>query len=89
MYQLKKQYVLRKIGADYFAVAVSGKASDQKMIKLNETGAFLFEQCKESFDRETLTNALLKEYDADRALIEKDVDRFIDSLRQNELIDEE
>ena len=87
--KLKNEFVIKKIGGHFFAVCVTASAASQKMIKLNETGAFLFEQCKESFDRETLTNALLKEYDADRALIEKDVDRFIDSLRQNELIDEE
>ena len=87
--KLKHEFVIKKIGGHFFAVCVTSSAASQQMIKLNETGAFLFEQCKKSFDRETLTNALLKEYDADRALIEKDVDRFIDSLRQNELIDEE
>ena len=87
--KLKNEFVIKKIGDQFFAVCVTSSAASQKMIKLNETGAFLFEQCKNSFDRESLINALLNEYDADRALIERDVDLFIANLRQNQLIDEE
>ena len=87
--KLKNEFVIKKIGNQFFAVCVSASAASQKMIKLNETGAFLFEHCKEGFDRASLTEALLSEYDADRALIEADVDRFIANLRANELIDEE
>ena len=86
--KLKNEFVIKKIGNHFFAVCVSASASAQKMIKLNETGAFLFEHCKQAFDRASLTEALLAEYNADRALIEADVDRFIESLRANELIDE-
>ena len=81
MSQLKKQYVLRKIGSDYFAVAVSGKASDQKMIKLNESGAFLFERCaKGPFTPSALLRALLEEYDVSEAQAKADVTAFLRML---------
>ncbi len=86
--KLKNEFVIKKIGNNFFAVCVTAAASSQKMIKLNETGAFLFERCKGDFDRNMLIEALLNEYDADRALIEADVDKFIINLRQNGLIDE-
>ena len=54
----------------------------------NGTLKDLFEKCKEEFTRDSLIDALLEEYDADRALIEKDVDNFIANLRTNQLIDE-
>ena len=87
--KLKNEFVIKKIGNNFFAVCVTASSESQKMIKLNETGAFLFEQCKNGFDRTALIEALCAEYAADRALIEKDVDVFIDNLRQNGLIDEE
>ena len=89
MMKLKHEFVIKKIGNQFFAVCVTSSAASQKMIKLNETGAFLFEQCKNAFTREQLIEALLNEYDAERAMIERDVDIFIANLRQNDLIDDE
>ena len=88
MATLKSSYVVRKIGEDYFAVCVTSTASAQQMIKLNETGAFLFEKCKEGINEEALVTALLDEYDVSRELAAADVARFIDNLRANGLIDE-
>lgn len=86
MYQLKKQYVLRKIGADYFAVAVSSKASDQKMIKLNESGAFLFGLCaKAPFTPSSLLRALLAEYDVTEEQAKADVTAFVRMLLKSKL----
>ena len=86
--KLNNSFVIKKIGNQFFAVCVTSSAESQKMIKLNETAAFLFEKCKEDFTRDSLIDALLEEYDGDRALIEKDVDNFIANLRMNQLIDE-
>lgn len=86
MYQLKKQYVLRKIGSDYFAVAISGKAQDQKMIKLNESGAFLFERCAKSpFTPTQLLRALLEEYDVTEEQAKADVTAFVRILLKSKL----
>lgn len=87
--KLKNEFVIKKIGGQFFAVCVTSASDSQKMIKLNETGAFLFEHCKEDFDRASLADALLQEYDVERTLAEGDVDRFIENLRKNGLIDEE
>ena len=86
---LKSTYVLRKIGEDYFAVCISSSSSAQQMVKLNETGAFLFERCKEAIDEDALVTALLQEYDVSRELASADVRRFIDRLREKGLIDEQ
>ena len=88
MLTLKSTYVLRKIGNDYFAVCVTASAASQQMLKLNETGAFLFERCKEGIDEHKLVAALLDEYEVSRELAEADVARFILTLRQNGLTDE-
>ena len=89
MLTLKSSYVLRKIGEDYFAVCITPSASAQQMIKLNETGAFLFERCKEKIDTEELVTALLDEYEVSRELAITDVTRFIEGLREKGLVNED
>ena len=86
--KLKSEYVLRKIGEDHFAVCITPGAA-QKMLKLNDTGAFLFEKCQETIDVEALVNALLEEYEVSRELALRDVELFINCLREKQLIDED
>lgn len=83
--KLNKKYVVRKIGADYFAVAVSEDAG-QQMIKLNETASFLFELCLKDFTAESLVDALLANYEVTREQAEKDVAAFLLILKKNNLI---
>ncbi len=84
--KLTANYVIRKIGADYFAVAISTGESQQKMIKLNATAAFLFEKCRDEFTVETLTDALLAEYDVSREQADKDIRALVAVMKENGLI---
>lgn len=86
--KLKNQYVVRKIGADFYAVAVSASDAEQKMIRLNETAAFLLSKCDGGIDEAALTDALLAEYNVEREQAAGDVAAFIDILRKSGLIDE-
>ncbi len=84
--KLNANYVIRQIGADYFAVAVSASENQQQMIKLNATAAFLFETCREEFTEKSLTEALLAEYDVSREQAEKDVSNFLTAMKKNGLV---
>lgn len=52
-----------------------------KMITLNESGAFLFQNISEGKDRAALVAAMLEEYDVDEATAARDVDAFVETLR--------
>ncbi|MBR0195149.1 MAG: PqqD family protein [Paludibacteraceae bacterium] len=58
-------FKLRKLGNEYILVGESMKLINfNKMITLNETAAFLWEQAdKGEFDETTLSKALCAEYD--------------------------
>ncbi len=86
---LKKGFVLRQVGGKYMVVAVGAATLDfRSIITLNETGAFLWQQLQEETTAEDLVAALLAEYEVTEELACADVDTFLGSLREAQLLDE-
>ncbi len=85
--KLKNGFVLRQIGGSYVVVAVGLQTLDFKgMIRLNETGAFLWENLSaDECTKEDLVAALTAEYEVDDATASKDVDMFVQSLKDADL----
>ena len=81
--QINKDFTIQKVGASYVAVAVGETSKNfHGMIRLNETGAFLWNQMVERDCSEMdLVEALLAEYDVDRETAEQDVRRILKSLK--------
>ena len=81
--QIKKDFTIQKVGtSSYVAVAVGETSKTfHGMIRLNETGAFLWKQMAErDLSEAELTEALLSEYEVDRATAEADVHRIVELL---------
>lgn len=83
--QIKSDFTIQKVGNSYIAVAVGETSKTfHAMIKLNETGAFLWKKLTENdLTEEQLTNALLDEYDVDRETAARDVRTIVESLAAN------
>lgn len=83
--QIKSDFTIQKVGNSYIAVAVGETSKTfHAMIKLNETGAFLWKKLAENdLTEEQLTNALLDEYDVDRETAARDVRAIVESLAAN------
>ena len=66
--QIKPDFTIQKVGSTYIAVAVGETSKTfHAMIKLNETGAFLWNLLAErDLTEDELTDALLGEYEIDR-----------------------
>lgn len=87
MLKIKDGFLLKEIAGDYMVVPVGDNLVDfNALIALNDTGAYLWEQLKDDKTQEQLADALLKEYDVDRASAISDVNEFIDSLRKHDLV---
>ena len=86
--KLKSGFVLRQIGGSYVVVAVGLQTLDFKgMIRLNETGAFLWEQLtSEERSKADLVAALTAEYEVDEDTASRDVDVFVGSLQDADLL---
>ena len=86
--KIKTNFILKKIAGSFVVVPVRSRAVDFScVIKLTETGAFLWELLEKGADREELIAALLKEYEVDEATASADVDRFIGRLKEADLLE--
>ena len=84
--KIKEGFVLRNICGDYVVIAVGKQTLDfQGIIKLNETGAFLWEKLQQDCTTEELLTAMQAEYAVDEATAREDIRAFIDSLQAAEL----
>lgn len=87
--KVKDGFILREVAGAYVVVPVGSRADDfNGMIYLNETGAFFWELAQKGAQRDEMVEKCLKEYDADKEQIEEDVDKFINTLKENELLQE-
>ena len=87
--KLKSGFILEEVGGTFLAVAVGERAEELKvLIKLNATGAFLWQILAERDVTEAdLVDALLAEYDVSREIAEKSVSVFVKSVVDGGLID--
>ena len=86
--QIKKDFTIQKVGgSSYVAVAVGETSKTfHGMIRLNETGAFLWKQMAEKdCTEQDLTDALLSEYDVAREVAAADVHRIVEQLAENKI----
>lgn len=88
--RLKSGFVLEKVGGSYLAVAVGDRAEEFKvLIKLNSTGAFLWNIISDSDVTESdLIDQLLAAYDVSPEIAERDVKGFLKVLSDGGLLDE-
>ena len=86
--KIKDGFVLRQVGGSYVVVAVGLQTLDFKgMIRLNETGAFLWQKLAAGdCDEDGLVTAMTTEYDVDQATAQADVSAFIQSLKEADLL---
>ena len=87
--KIKEGFILRKIGDQTIVVAI-GEASTSfhGMIHLNDTGSFLWKQLEEEKTKEELIQALTQEYEVSRDQAQQGVEKFLNSLRKANCIEE-
>ena len=82
--QINKDFTIQKVGSAYVAVPV-GKTSQEfhGMVRLNETGAFLWKlMAEKDVSEDELVDALLKEYDVAREIAAADVHAIVEVLAE-------
>ena len=85
--QINKDFTIQKVGASYVAVPVGETSKTfHGMVRLNETGAFLWKlMAEKDCTEEMLVDAILAEYDADREVVAADVHKIVEQLRENNI----
>lgn len=88
--QIKEGFIVKKIIDDYIVVPTGDNIVDFAVaVSLNESGAFLWEELQSSTDEETLTKALMQEYEGlDEETAKADVAAFLAMLKENGFLQE-
>lgn len=86
--KLKYDFVINDVAGDTVAVSVGNTDGRfNGFIRLNETGAFIFNMLKQDVTREEIVASILKEYkDATPSDAKDTVDEFIEKLQKAELL---
>lgn len=85
--KIKDGFILRTVADTNIVVAV-GKESESfgKMIKLNDSAAFLWRCLSTDKTIDDLAEELIKEYDISPELAKKDVESFVSTMKAAGLI---
>ncbi|MBQ8860848.1 MAG: PqqD family protein [Ruminococcus sp.] len=86
--KIKDGFVLKEIAGSHLVVPLGTQVVNfGAMIKLNETGAFLWDLLQDNREKEELVSSLLSEYDVEEAKAIIDVDGFINKLKDADLLE--
>ena len=86
--KINKDFTIQKVGASFVAVPVGETSKTfHGMVRLNETGAFLWKKLSEADQTEdSLVQALLNEYDVSEELARKDVQNLLQALKEGNVL---
>lgn len=86
--KIKGDFVIKAMAGSTVVIPVGAQVMDfNGMLKLNDTGAFLFSNLKTDTTYEVLVNKLLEEYDVTQEKAEQDVTAFVNKLKEADLIE--
>ncbi len=87
--RIKDGFVLEQVGDSYLAVAVGELAEKfNALVRLNETGAFLWRQLVTDKTKEELLEALMNEYEGvSEELAKRDIMSFLNTLKANNILE--
>ena len=86
--KIKKGFVVREIAGQSVVIAL-GEASKSfnGIIKLNETGRVIWDMLTIGAEKNDIVDAILADYEIDRETAENDVDTFVSTLKENNILE--
>lgn len=80
-------YMLKNIADTYVVVPIGNRSVDfSAIISVNETGAFIWKQLESETTPDAILQKMLEEYDVSEAQAKTDIDAFIQTLSEAELL---
>ncbi len=86
--KIKSGFVIHSVGDEHIVVPVGERTRNfHGIVRLNNSGTYLWEIMKDEFTVQTLVSALLEKYDVTEETAEKTVNAFIKELEDGGLIE--
>lgn len=88
--KIKEEFILQNIADKWVVINTNAKSINfNKILSLNESGRFLWEQLENGAQFNELVDRLADRFGIDEALAQKDAESFIRKLRILECLDDE
>ena len=88
--KISKEFILREIAGEYIFVPVGKTALEfNGLITINEIGVLIWEQLQKGSSFDQIIQVILEEYEIDEETAVKDVNEFINYLKEKNILDEE
>ena len=84
--KIKEGYVLKTVAGNHIVVPV-GRLDFNGMIALNETGVVIWNALLKGAEETDLVAALRAEYDVEEETAKKDVARFLEKMKEADLLE--
>lgn len=83
---LSKNFILKKIGKDYTIIPInSNNVEYTSIFNTNETGAFIYGLLEKEKSFDEILEELKKEYNAPEDVLKKDLEEFINKLKERHI----
>lgn len=79
--KIRDTFILSEVAGMPVVVPLGAESTFRNMIKLNETGAFLWEKLQKETTLDELAEAMVEKYGIDKELATRDAQTFLTSLR--------
>lgn len=87
--KLKEDLVLRQVADTWIILSMAQDVLNfDGILKLNESGAMLWNALKETGDPQDLIDTLMKQYGVDKQVAQDDVDAFLADLKKAGCLEE-
>ena len=86
--KFKNDFIVKEISGSTVVIPVGNRVADfNGMLKLNETGVFLFNLLKNDTTIEALVQSLVDEYEVTKEKANEDVITFVNKLKEADIIE--
>lgn len=86
--KIKNDFIVKEISGSTVVIPVGNRVADfNGMLKLNETGVFLFNLLKNDTTIEALVQSLVDEYEVTKEKANEDVITFVNKLKEADIIE--
>lgn len=86
--KIKNGFVLKEVAGSHLVIPLGSQVFDfSSIIKLTETGAFLWTKLQSDCEIDELVASILEEYDVEEAKAKADVKAFVNKLRDADLLE--
>lgn len=86
--KISEGYLLRTVAGKNIVVSIGNDVNFNGMLTLNDTGVFFWNLLQNDITKEEMLEAVLKEYDVSSDIALRDIENFIQKLKDSKILED-